>query len=53
LELNQDRRLTILLVTHSTFAATYGHRTVELLDGRIVNDVHARNPEPQLVPLGR
>jgi ABC-type lipoprotein export system ATPase subunit len=53
LELNQDRRLTILLVTHSTFAATYGHRTVELLDGRIVNDVHACNSEPQLVPLGR
>ena len=34
--LNVEHRLTIVLVTHSTFAATYGHRTVELRDGRIV-----------------
>jgi len=24
------RRLTVIMVTHSTFAATYGHRTIEL-----------------------
>ena len=34
--LNADRDLTVILVTHSTFAATYGHRTVELRDGRVV-----------------
>jgi len=28
-------------VTHSTFAATYGHRTVELRDGRIVHEARA------------
>ena len=36
--LNGDRELTVILVTHSTFAATYGHRTVELRDGRIVGE---------------
>src|SRR6185369_13783262 len=34
--LNAERRLTVILVTHSTFAATYGHRTIELQDGTIV-----------------
>jgi ABC-type uncharacterized transport system ATPase component len=29
------------MVTHSTFGATYGHRTIELADGRIVRDVAA------------
>jgi putative ABC transport system ATP-binding protein len=37
---NARRHLTVVLVTHSRFAATYGHRTVELRDGRIVRDVH-------------
>jgi putative ABC transport system ATP-binding protein len=46
-ELNQDRGLTVVLVTHSTFAATYGHRTIELADGRIVRDVEIR-PRPRL-----
>jgi putative ABC transport system ATP-binding protein len=40
-ELNGDRRLTIVMVTHSAFAATYGHRTVELRDGRIVHEARA------------
>lgn len=40
-ELNETRRLTVVMVTHSTFAATYGHRTIELADGRIVHDVEA------------
>jgi len=49
--LNVDCDLTVVLVTHSTFAATYGHRTVELRDGRIVREVKA-GPEPgRVVPL--
>jgi putative ABC transport system ATP-binding protein len=40
-ELNVVRKLTVIMVTHSTFAATYGHRTIELADGRIVRDVAA------------
>src|SRR5262249_9349975 len=39
--LNTDRELTVVMVTHSTFAATYGHRTVELRDGQIVREVAA------------
>jgi putative ABC transport system ATP-binding protein len=39
--LNREQRLTVLMVTHSTLAATYGDRTVELRDGRIVRDVRA------------
>ena len=38
-ELNRTQRVTILMVTHSVFAAAYGHRTLELHDGRIVRDV--------------
>jgi putative ABC transport system ATP-binding protein len=40
-ELNEGRRLTIVLVTHSAFAATYGQRTLEMRDGRVVCDVAA------------
>jgi putative ABC transport system ATP-binding protein len=40
-DLNGDRRLTIVLVTHSAFAATYGQRTIELRDGRIVHEARA------------
>jgi putative ABC transport system ATP-binding protein len=40
-ELNEARKLTVVMVTHSTFGATYGHRTIELADGRIVRDVAA------------
>jgi putative ABC transport system ATP-binding protein len=50
--LNAERDLTVILVTHSTFAATYGHRTVELRDGRIVREVRApREPGGRVVPL--
>ena len=50
--LNRERDLTVVMVTHSTFAATYGHRTVELHDGRIVREVRAE-PEhgARVVPL--
>ncbi len=33
-----ESRLTIVLVTHSAFAAAYADRTVELWDGRIERD---------------
>ena len=37
---------------YSTFAATYGHRTVELRDGRVVREVKApRDPQARVVPL--
>ncbi|MBY0278811.1 ABC transporter ATP-binding protein [Candidatus Binatia bacterium] len=37
--LNVERRTSVVMVTHDAFAATYGHRTVEMHDGRIVRDV--------------
>jgi putative ABC transport system ATP-binding protein len=37
--LNVDRRTSVVVVTHDAFAATYGHRTIEMQDGRIVRDV--------------
>jgi putative ABC transport system ATP-binding protein len=37
--LNIEQKLTVVMVTHNTFAATYGHRTVELRDGRVARDV--------------
>ena len=55
LQLNTQRGLTVIMVTHNTFAATYGQRTLELRDGRIVRDVHA-DSEPSRtgpVPLHR
>ncbi len=36
--LNQQRGITILMVTHETEMATYAGRTVQFLDGRIVGD---------------
>jgi putative ABC transport system ATP-binding protein len=49
--LNAERQLTVIMVTHSTFAATYGHRTVELQDGHIVREVTARGEAARVVPL--
>jgi len=37
--LNQSEGVTVLMVTHNVLAATYGDRTVELQDGRVVRDV--------------
>lgn len=52
-ELNAERSLTVVLVTHSAFAATYGHRTVEIRDGKLQRDF--RSPgEPasaRVIPL--
>jgi len=55
LQLNTQRGLTVIMVTHNAFAATYGQRTLELRDGGIVRDVHA-DSEPSRkgpVPLHR
>src|SRR5207253_9358523 len=41
-QLNTERSLTVVMVTHSAYAASYGHRTIELRDGRIERDVYAR-----------
>ena len=42
--LSIERCVTVLMVTHSTLAATWGDRTVELRDGRIVRDVRCSGP---------
>jgi len=51
--LNRERRLTVVMVTHNTFAATYGHRTIELRDGRIVHEARVPRDSPgaRVVPL--
>jgi putative ABC transport system ATP-binding protein len=47
--LNSREDLTVVLVTHSTSAATYGQRTIELEDGRIVRDIRAPDRPPGVV----
>jgi len=47
--LNRSENVTVVLVTHNVFAATYGDRTVELRDGRIVRDVHTPVTDPETV----
>ena len=37
--LNKSDGMTVVMVTHNVFAATYGDRTLEMRDGRIVRDV--------------
>ncbi|MBI3782775.1 MAG: ABC transporter ATP-binding protein [Deltaproteobacteria bacterium] len=44
--LNDSEGVTIVMVTHNVFAATYGHRTLEMHDGKIVRDVRAPAPPP-------
>jgi putative ABC transport system ATP-binding protein len=41
--LNESQKVTVVMVTHNVFAATYGDRTLEVQDGRIIRDV--RTPE--------
>ena len=41
-QLNRERSLTVVMVTHSAYAATYGQRTIELRDGQVERDVQAR-----------
>ena len=40
-DLNQRLGQTILMITHNTEAAAFGHRTVHMRDGRIVETVAA------------
>jgi putative ABC transport system ATP-binding protein len=49
--LNIHRGLTVILVTHDTFAATYGHRTIELRDGRIVSEMTSPDTTARIIPL--
>jgi putative ABC transport system ATP-binding protein len=48
LALNRDEGITILMVTHEPDMATYAHRMVHFLDGRISRD--AVNPNPVTGP---
>lgn len=50
-KLNNQRHLTVVMVTHNTFAATYGHRTLEMRDGRIARDVSAPREPARVVPI--
>jgi ABC-type lipoprotein export system ATPase subunit len=49
--LNQSQGVTVVMVTHNVFAATYGDRTLELHDGRIIRDV--RTPPREKGPDSR
>jgi ABC-type lipoprotein export system ATPase subunit len=45
-ELNESEGVSVVMVTHNVFAATYGHRTLEMQDGRIVRDLSTpRQPD--------
>jgi len=48
-DLNHSQKVTVVMVTHNVYAATYGHRTLELRDGKIVHDVEA--PQLQATPI--
>jgi putative ABC transport system ATP-binding protein len=50
-ELNAARGLTVIMVTHNTYAAMYGDRTIELRDGRIVSDVSTPQAARHVIPL--
>lgn len=52
-ELNAEQSLTVVLVTHSAFAATYGHRTVEIRDGKLQRDfrVPGESGGGRVIPL--
>ncbi len=50
-ELNTTRGLTVIMVTHNTYAAMYGDRTIELRDGRIVSDVSTPQGARRIIPL--
>ncbi|MDG2308824.1 MAG: ABC transporter ATP-binding protein [Candidatus Binatia bacterium] len=38
-DLSTDRKMAVVLVTHDSFAATYGNRTVLMQDGRVVEEI--------------
>lgn len=47
--LNRDQGITVLMVTHESDMAAYGHRMVHFVDGKISSDVV--NPNPTTVPF--
>ena len=50
--LNAERAVTVIMVTHSSFAATYGHRTIELRDGQIIREIDTpRADNGRVIPL--
>ncbi|HZR81844.1 MAG TPA: ABC transporter ATP-binding protein [Candidatus Binatia bacterium] len=51
--LNGTRHVTVVLVTHDMFAATYGHRTIELRDGQIVREARAEPEHARHLKLMR
>lgn len=58
--MNEKRSMSVVMVTHDTFAGTYGHRTVRLKDGRIVHQAgemarprEKKPDEGQVVPFRR
>jgi len=59
--MNEQRRMSVIMVTHDTFAGTYGHRTVRLKDGRIIREAgemeaagaRAPSEDGRVVPLRR
>jgi len=51
--MNETRQVSVVMVTHDTFAGTYGHRTVRLKDGRIVREAGERKARADPVPGGR
>jgi len=51
-DLNAQQKMSVILVTHDAFASTFGHRTITMRDGVIVQDVGALEKQPStLVPL--
>lgn len=47
--LNKSEGVTVVMVTHNVFAATYGDRTLEMRDGHIIRDVRTPPSEPEVV----
>jgi putative ABC transport system ATP-binding protein len=46
--LNRSEGVTVIMVTHNSFAATYGDRTLVLQDGRITSDLHTPRAAPEM-----
>ena len=44
--LNQDRGITIIMVTHEADMAAFARRTIRFVDGRVAADTHAEGAAP-------